>query len=325
MKVSLGPVANRLGELLGRPVPLLDDCVGPLVKESVSKLGRGQALMLENLRFHAAEEKNDAEFSRQLAELADVFVNEAFGAAHRAHASTEGVAHYLPAVAGFLMEKELRFLGGIVERPERPFCLVLGGAKVADKVGLIERFLDRVDVILVGGGMANTFLKAQGLPVGASLYEEDKVVFARTVLERARAKGVRLLTPTDVTIADRFDANANAKTVAAKDVSTDWRILDIGPQTCRMFREALAGARLVLWNGPMGVAEFPRFAAGTKAVGQAIAAVRGVTVVGGGETAAAVYALGLGERMSHVSTGGGATLEFLEGRTLPGVAALLDQ
>jgi len=323
-KLSLRPVARRLAEMLGKPVTLLEDCIGPVVKEAVGKLGRGQAALLENLRFHASEEKNDPAFSAELASLGEVFVNDAFGAAHRAHSSTEGVAHHLPAVAGFLMEKELRFLGAVLERPEHPFYLVLGGAKVGDKVGVIQNLLDRVDGVLVGGGIANTFLKAQGLPVGASLYEEDKVAFARTLLDQARARHIPFLMPVDVTIADRFDAAASSRVVPVAEVPTDWRIMDIGPKSSELFRQALADARLVLWNGPMGVYEFPRFAEGTRAVGHAISAVKGTTIVGGGETAAAVHALGLADRMSHVSTGGGATLEFLEGRTLPGIAALLD-
>lgn len=324
-KYSLKPVARRLSELLGKPVALQDDCVGPLVKEAVAKLGRGQALMLENLRYHNAEEKNDPAFVSELASLADVYVNDAFGAAHRAHASTEGVAHRLPAVAGLLMEKELRYLGAVLEAPQRPFYLILGGAKISDKVGVIENLLGKVDGVLVGGGMANTFLKARGLPVGDSLFEEARVSFAQAMLEQAAIKKIPCLIPVDATIADRYAADAASKEVAVADVPTSWRILDIGPKTCELYRQALADARMVLWNGPMGVFEFPRFAAGTKAVAQAVAAVKGTTVVGGGETAAAVQELGLTSRMSHVSTGGGASLEFLAGGKLPGVAALLDK
>ncbi len=321
--LKMDPVARHLAKLLGRPVTKLDDCVGPEVEAAVAQARPGDVILLENTRFHPGEKANDPEFARQLASLAEVYVNDAFGSAHRAHASTEGVAQYLPAVAGFLMEKELEFLGRALTSPEPPFIAILGGAKISDKIGVIQNLLDRVAAVLIGGGMANTFLKAEGYDVGVSLVEEESVGTARHLLERA---GDKLVLPVDVTVADRFEANAFAQVVAAGSVPSGWRILDIGPRTLEIFRQRLEGARTVVWNGPMGVFEFPKFAAGTEAVARILASLPDATVIiGGGDSAAAVQRAGLAAEMSHVSTGGGASLEFLEGKTLPGVAALDDK
>ena len=318
---SLRPVAARLSELLGQPVQLAPDCVGSAVERIVAELQPGQTLLLENLRFHPEEEKNDSGFAAKLAALADIFVNDAFGTAHRAHASTEGVARYLPAVAGFLMQRELDFLGRALTAPEHPFVAILGGAKVSDKIGVINNLLGKVDRLLIGGGMANTFLKAQGYEVGSSLVENQAMDIARSLLERA---GGKLLLPVDVVVADAFDANASSKLVPASQVPEGWRILDIGPQTVRDYREALADARTVVWNGPMGVFEFAKFAKGTIAIAQALAELNATTIIGGGDSAAAVEAADVADKITHISTGGGASLEFLEGQELPGVAALLD-
>jgi len=316
------PVAERLSELLGRPVIKLDDCVGPEVEAAAKAAKAGDVVLLENTRFHPEEEKNVPAFAAQLASLAEVYVNDAFGSAHRAHASTEGVARYLPAVSGLLMEKELEYLGGALAAPKRPFIAILGGAKVSDKIGVIQNLLSRVDALLIGGGMANTFLKASGYDVADSLVEDGSLETARELLEQA---GSKLVLPVDVTVADRFDAEAFAQVVAVANVPAGWRILDIGPRTLEIFRERLEGARTVVWNGPMGVFEFPKFATGTEAVARILAMLpEATTIIGGGDSAAAVEQAGLADKMSHISTGGGASLEFLEGRTLPGVAALLD-
>jgi phosphoglycerate kinase len=318
--LKMDPVANRLEQLLGHPVKKLDDCVGPEVEAAVGAARPGDVILLENTRFHPGEKANDPEFARQLAGLADLYVDDAFGSAHRAHASTEGVTHYLPAVAGFLMEKELEFLGGALASPEHPFVAILGGAKISDKIGVIDNLLERVDALLIGGGMANTFLKADGYDVGESLVEDESLGTARRLLEQA---GDKLVLPVDVTVADRFDADAFSQVVAVGNVPVGWRILDIGPRTLEYFQERLDGARTVVWNGPMGVFEFPKFAVGTEAVARMLAALPGATtIIGGGDSAAAVQRTGLAEKMSHISTGGGASLEFLEGKTLPGVAAL---
>ncbi|MGQ9494594.1 MAG: phosphoglycerate kinase [Anaerolineae bacterium] len=318
----LMPVAKRLSELLGTTVQKTDDCIGPEVEKAVAAMKPGDVLLLENLRFHAEEEANDPGFAKQLAALADVFVNDAFGAAHRAHASTEGVAHFLPAVAGFLMERELTFLGKALAAPTRPFVAILGGAKVSDKIGVIENLLPTVDWLIVGGGMANTFLKALGYEVGASLVEDDKVELAKDLLHRA---GKKLMLPTDVVIADAFAADAHYQTVPVDKVLPGWRILDIGPQSVKQFNEVLKKAKTVVWNGPMGVFEFPAFAAGTVAIAKSLAETDATTIIGGGDSAAAVEQAGVAEKMTHISTGGGASLEFLEGRILPGVAALQDK
>ncbi|MSQ25912.1 MAG: phosphoglycerate kinase [Dehalococcoidia bacterium] len=324
-KWSLGPIAARLGELLGTGVPLAGDCVGAQAQAAVAAVAPGGVGLLENLRFHPEEEKNEAGFVQALASLADVYVNDAFGTAHRAHASTEGVAHRLPAVAGLLMEKEIVFLGKAVQRPERPLACIVGGAKVSDKVKIIEHMLGQVDVLLVGGGMCATFFLAKGYGVGSSLVEGEMVETARRLEERAKSLGKPLLLPVDVVAAERFAADAPARTVAAASVPEGWTILDIGPQTVALFKSELRKCMTVVWNGPMGVFEMPRFAAGTKGVAETLAGLKATTIVGGGSTAEAVYALGLAEKMSHVSTGGGASLEFLEGKELPGVAALQDK
>ena len=319
--LRMNPVALRLSELLGRPVAKLDDCVGPDVEAACLAAKPGDVILLENTRFHAEEEKNVPAFAAQMASLADVYVNDAFGSAHRAHASTEGVTHYLPSVAGFLMEKELAYLGGALAAPRRPFVAILGGAKISDKIGVIENLLGRVDALLIGGGMANTFLKAGGCDVADSLVEDTALDTARSLIERGAGK---LVLPVDVTVADRFDAEADSRIVPVGSVPSGWRILDIGPQTLALFGRRLANARTVVWNGPMGVFEFPRFAAGTEAVAAMLAALPdATTIVGGGDSAAAVKKAGRADKMSHISTGGGASLEFLEGKVLPGVAALL--
>lgn len=320
---SLRPVAKRLGELLGMPVAFVGECVGPEAEAAVAALKPGEVLMLENLRFHAEEEANDPEFSRKLAALADLYVNDAFGTAHRAHASTAGVAAYLPAVAGFLMEKEIDYLSRALEAPGRPFVAILGGAKISDKIGVVKNLLGKVDRLLIGGGMANTFLKAQGYDVAASLVEEDSVAIAKELLSQGAG---RILLPTDAVVANAFAADAEAKVVPVGQVPAGWRILDIGPETVKAYSKALRGAKTVVWNGPMGVFEFPRFAEGTFAIARALAKLPGaVTIIGGGDSAAAVEQAGVADKVSHVSTGGGASLEFLEGKTLPGVAALADR
>jgi len=326
-KLSLAPVAQHLSPLLERPVEMAMDCIGPEVEAQARSLQPGQVLLLENLRFHKGEEKNDPEFAQQLASLGEVYVNDAFGTAHRAHASTEGVTRFLPGVAGFLMEKELNFLGSALEHPQRPFAAIVGGAKVSDKIAVLERLINMVDVLLIGGGMANTFLKAEGYEIGDSLFEKGKVDLARNLIGRAR-RGMTFLLPIDVVVADRFAADAQHKVVANNAVQAGWRILDIGPRTIEAFRAALANARTIVWNGTLGVAEMPAFARGTNALVEILAqrTRAGVlTIIGGGDSAAAVDAAGATEQMTHVSTGGGASLEFLEGRVLPGVAALQDK
>ena len=321
--LKMDPVARRLSELLDRPVVKLDDCVGPEVEAAISVAGPGDIFLLENTRSHPEETENDPAFAAQLATLADLYVNDAFGSAHRAHASTEGVAHHLPAVAGFLMEKELEFLGSALANPRRPFVAILGGAKISDKIGVVENLLGQVDRLLIGGGMANTFLKADGYGVAESLVEDSSLETARSLIERA---GSRLVLPVDVTVADRFDADAFSQVVPVAEVPPGWRILDLGPRTLELFREQLEGAHTVVWNGPMGVFEFPKFAQGTEAVARMLAALPdATTIIGGGDSAAAVKQAGLADDISHISTGGGASLEFLEGKTLPGVAALLDR
>ncbi|MDD3572338.1 MAG: phosphoglycerate kinase [Eubacteriales bacterium] len=324
-KYSLAPVAQRLSHLLGQKVRMAKDVIGPDADAAVAELKDGGVVLLENLRYHAEEEKNNADFARKLASYGDVYVNDAFGTAHRAHASTEGVAHYLPAVSGFLIEKELQFLGQAVENPERPFVAVLGGAKVSDKLGVIKNLLDKVDTLIIGGGMAYTFVKAQGGEIGKSLLEEDKLDYAREMLEKARAKGVKLLLPEDTLAADSFSNDASSKVVLSGEIPEGWLGLDIGPKAQKAFSDAIKSARTVVWNGPMGVFELSNFASGTRAVAQAMADSDAVTIVGGGDSAAAVAQLGFAGKISHISTGGGASLEFLEGLELPGVAALNDK
>jgi phosphoglycerate kinase len=322
-KYSLRPVAERIQVRLGRPVPLLPDCVGPEVEERVRALRPGEAVLLENLRFHAEEEANDEAFARALAALADVYVNDAFAAAHRAHASTEGIARYLkPAAAGLLMARELAALARIFERPERPLWAVLGGAKVSDKLGLVEHLLDRVDGLAIGGGMAFTFLKAMGHGVGRSLLEPERVEAARAILERARTRGLPLRLPVDVVAAPGLDAVTGLRTVAIREIPDDLMGLDVGPATVTQFATALKAARTIIWNGPMGVFEREPFAAGTLGVARAVAEAGAFSVIGGGDTIAAVQQAGVMDRIGYVSTAGGAFLEFLEGRVLPGVAAL---
>jgi len=322
-KYSLRPVAERIEALLGRPVPLLPDCVGPEVEERARALRPGEVVLLENLRFHAEEEANDDAFAHALAGLADVYVNDAFAAAHRAHASTAGIARHLkPAAAGLLMARELDALGRIFERPERPLWAVLGGAKVSDKLGLVEHLLDRVEGLAIGGGMAFTFLKAMGHGVGRSLLEPDRLDAARAILERARARGIPLRLPVDVVAASGLDAVSGLRTVAIREIPDDLMGLDIGPATVTQFATALRGARTIIWNGPMGVFEKAPFAAGTLGVGRAVADSGAFSVIGGGDTIAAVQQAGVMDRIGYVSTAGGAFLEFLEGRVLPGVAAL---
>ncbi len=324
--MRLTPVLNRLSELLEMEVRSTDDCVGPDIEAAVNDLNPGDVLLLENLRFHPEEEANDPEFAKALASLADVFVSDGFGVAHRAHASTEGVTRHLPSVAGFLMEKEIDVLGSLLESPQEPLVVVLGGAKVTDKIGVIENFLDKVNTLLIGGGMAATFLKAAGLDVGGSQVEDDRLDFVREAVARATEKGVDFIIPVDVVVADSFSANAAIRTVDVGNVPDGWLILDIGHKTLDTFKREVARGRTILWNGPMGVFEFPSFATGTRELAAALASLDdAVTVVGGGSTAEVVDTLGLSDRLTHVSTGGGASLEFLEGRTLPGVAALLDK
>ena len=327
-QLRLTPMAERLSELLGRPVQMANESVGPEVEAQAKALQPGQVLLLENLRFHREEEKNNPEFARQLASLGEVYVNDAFGTAHRAHASTEGVTHYLPGVSGFLMEREINFLGAALENPRHPFAAIVGGAKVSDKIAVLERLTGMVDTLLIGGGMANTFLKAQGYEIGDSLFEESKVDTAGRLIRQAFKRGLQLLLPTDVVIADRFAPDAHSRVVTVDQVPSGWRILDIGPQTVQCFRDALENAETIVWNGTLGVAEMPAFAKGTDAIIEILAQRTregATTIIGGGDSAAAVEQAGAAEAMSHVSTGGGASLEFLEGRVLPGVAALQDK
>ena len=324
-KYSLKPVAERLSALLGQPVELAPDSIGPEVVARAKALQPGRVLLLENLRFHPEEEANDPGFARQLAALGDIYVNDAFGTAHRAHASTEGVAHDLPAVAGFLMEKELNFLGSALENPKRPFVAISGGAKVSDKIAVLDRLIDIADAILIGGGMANTFFKANGLFVGDSLVEDDKLDEARRLQRKAQETGKRFVLPVDVAVGEKFSNDAERTITTPDNVHEGWRILDVGPQTILAFGEVLADAETIIFNGTLGVAEFPKFAQGTDAlIGLLVERTEAgaTTIVGGGDSAAAVEAVGAADKVTHVSTGGGASLEFLEGRELPGVAAL---
>ncbi len=324
--LSLAPAAARLSQLLGQPVAMASDCMGDAVKAAVARLGPGQALMLENCRFHAGDEKNDEAMGRALAALCDVFVNDAFGAAHRAHASTVGVTKFVPISAcGFLMAKELEYLGRAVTNPARPFVAVLGGAKVSDKIGVLKNLVAKVDVLLVGGGMAYTFLKAQGMEVGASLLEADKLDMARAILDEARAKGITFLLPMDHVVAERAEATAATRLADSTAIPPGWMGLDIGPKAREAFTKLIRGAKTVVWNGPMGVFELAPFREGTFAVARAIAASGATSIVGGGDSVAAVAQAGVADKISHISTGGGASLEFLEGIELPGVAALTDK
>ncbi|MFA7372802.1 MAG: phosphoglycerate kinase [bacterium] len=325
-KLRLDPVAERLSELLGRNVLKLDDSIGPDVERAVASMKDGDLILLENIRFYSEEEKNDPDFSCKLAALADGYVNDAFGTAHRAHASTEGVAHYIkPAVAGFLMEKELDYLGRSLENPERPFVAVLGGAKVSDKIPVIENLLNKVDTLLIGGGMAYTFLYSLGHQVGRSLLEADKVEMAAELLRKAKEKKVVMLLPVDVVITSELAEDAETHMVDIDKIPEDMMAADIGPETIRMFSDMIRTARTVIWNGPMGVFEMKPFAEGTRKIAEAMAECKGTTIIGGGDSAAAVEQMGYADQMSHISTGGGASLEFLEGKVLPGVAVLDDK
>ena len=319
---SLKPVAEHLSTLMEKPVRFVDDCIGPAAEAASKSLKPGEVLLLENTRFHAGETKNDLEMAKKLAALADVYVNDAFGSAHRAHASTEGVAQFLPAVAGFLLEKEIKYLGQAIANPEKPFVAVLGGAKISDKIGVIKNLLTKADSILIGGAMANTFFKAEGYPVGDSLVENEALDTAKEILARA---GTKFRLPVDAVIADKFEADAAHKTIPTGPIPNGWRILDIGPETVSHYSKIIREAKTVVWNGPMGVFEFPEFAKGTFAIAQAAAESDAVTIVGGGESVAAVKQSGLADKITHISTGGGASLEMLEGLTLPGVAALQDK
>ncbi|MBS4036407.1 MAG: phosphoglycerate kinase [Ignavibacterium sp.] len=328
-KYSLKPTALRLGELLGKEVKLAPDCIGADAKSMVDNMKDGDVLILENVRFHAEEEKNDPEFARKLAELGDVYINDAFGSAHRAHASTEGITKFIKtAAAGYLMQKELEYLGGAIFNPTRPYCAILGGAKISGKIDVISNLLDKVDTLIIGGGMAFTFFKAQGKEIGKSLLEEEKVDMAKEVLEKVKKSGIKFLLPIDVVVAGEFKNDSPSSVVSVDIISSDKMGLDIGPETINLFKEEIAMSMTIVWNGPMGVFEMDNFAKGTFAIASSLADVTAkgsVTVIGGGDSAAAIAKAGLADKVSHVSTGGGASLEFLEGKTLPGVAALSDK
>jgi phosphoglycerate kinase len=324
--LRLNPVAVRLSELLGQPVVKTDDCIGDAVAAQVNALNNGDVALLENVRFYPEEEKNDPEFAQKLASLADIYVNDAFGTAHRAHASTEGVTKYIStSVAGFLLDKELQYLSGAIDNPKRPLAAIVGGSKVSSKIGVIETLLDKVDYLLLGGGMIFTFYKARGLSVGKSLVEEDKLDLARALEKKAAERGVKFLLPTDVVVADNFKPDANAQTVSIDNIPDGWMGLDIGPDSVKVFQEALSNCKSAIWNGPMGVFEFDKFAVGTEAIAHTLAdltATGTITIIGGGDSVAAVEKVGVADKMSHISTGGGASLELLEGKILPGIAAL---
>ncbi|ABK87819.1 phosphoglycerate kinase [Bacillus thuringiensis] len=325
-ELRLTPVAARLGELLGKDVKKADEAFGPVAQEMVAAMNEGDVLVLENVRFYAGEEKNDAELAKEFAALADIFVNDAFGAAHRAHASTAGIADYLPAVSGLLMEKELEVLGKALSNPERPFTAIIGGAKVKDKIGVIRHLLDKVDNLIIGGGLAYTFVKALGHEIGLSLCEDDKIELAKEFMQLAKEKGVNFYMPVDVVITEEFSETATTKIVGIDSIPSNWEGVDIGPKTREIYADVIKNSKLVVWNGPMGVFEMTPFAEGTKAVGQALADAEGTySVIGGGDSAAAVEKFGMADKMSHISTGGGASLEFMEGKELPGVVCLNDK
>jgi phosphoglycerate kinase len=324
-KLRLAPVAHRLSQILGQKVEVTTDCIGPEVEKAVGKLKPSDVLLLENIRFHPEEEANDASFAQALARLADVYVNDAFGASHRAHASIVGVAKYLPAVAGLLVEKEINILEGILAHPAHPFAELAGGAKVSDKISILENIMDKVDCLLIGGGMAVTFLKAKSYEVGLSLIEDDKLDFAAKLMRDAAQRGGRLMLPVDVVVADKLSAGAEVKVVSVKSIPPDWRIVDIGPQTINNFSQELRRCKTIFWNGPMGIYEIPQFAQGTQAMARLLAGLEATTIIGGGSTAEVVTAMKLVDRMTFVSTGGGASLRFLGGETLPGVEVLLDR
>lgn len=324
-EMRLTPAATRLSELLGKPVAKADEAVGDAVKAKIAEMNNGDVLVLENVRFYKGEEKNDPELAKQFAELADLFVNDAFGAAHRAHSSTAGIAQYLPAVSGLLMEKELDVLGKALSNPERPFTAIIGGAKVKDKIDVIDNLLNIADNLIIGGGLSYTFLKAQGYEIGNSLVDNEKLDLATTFINKAKEKGVNFLLPVDVVVADKFDLNAETKVVDINAIPADWMGLDVGPKTAELFANAIKSSKLVVWNGPMGVFEMEPFSKGTLAVCEACANTEGYTVIGGGDSAAAVEKFNMGDKMDHISTGGGASLEFMEGKALPGVVALNDK
>ncbi|MGP4061333.1 phosphoglycerate kinase [Halobacillus sp. H74] len=324
-ELRLDSVANRLSDLLGQTVTKTDEVYGDEVNQAISEMGNGDVLLIENVRFNPGEEKNDADLAKAFADMADLYVNDAFGAAHRAHASTAGVAEHIPAVAGFLMEKEINVLGKALSNPERPFTAIIGGAKVKDKIGVIDNLIDKVDHLIIGGGLAYTFVKAQGHEIGKSLLEEDKIDLAKEYMKKAEAKGVHFHMPEDVIVADDFSDSANKHEVAIDSIPADWEALDIGPKTREKYAEIIKESKLVIWNGPMGVFELESFANGTKAVANALSETDGYTVIGGGDSAAAVEKFGYANDMDHVSTGGGASLEFMEGKELPGVALLNDK
>lgn len=324
-ELRLTPVAKRLSEILNETVKKTDTVCGPEVKEEVAKLTNGDLLLLENVRFEAGEEKNAPELIEKLAEIADVYVNDAFGTAHRAHASTAGVASKLPAVAGFLMEKEILVLGQALEHPNRPFTAIIGGSKVKDKINVIDNLLEKVDNILIGGGLAYTFLKAKGYEIGNSLVEEDKIDLARGFIEKAKEKNVNFILQTDVVVAEEFSKDANYKTVSVEEIEPGWMGLDIGPKSCEVYKKVILESNLIVWNGPMGVFEMEQFACGTESIADALAETKGYSIIGGGDSAAAVDQFGLSAQMDHVSTGGGASLEFMEGKELPGIKELNDK
>ena len=323
--MRLAATGVRLGELLHKEVKSLDESIGEKVEQEISAMQEGDILLLENVRFHPGEEKNDEELAKAFAALADVFVNDAFGAAHRAHASTAGIASYLPAVSGLLLEKELDVLGKALSEPERPFTAIIGGAKVKDKIGVIDHLLDKVDNLLIGGGLSYTFIKAQGHEIGNSLVEEDKLELAKSFIEKAEQKGVKFYLPVDATVASEFSKDADTKNVKIEEIPADWMGLDIGPETAALYADVIKDSKLIIWNGPMGVFEMTAFENGTKSVAQAMAETTGYTVIGGGDSAAAVEKFQVADKMDHISTGGGASLEFMEGKDLPGVSALTDK
>ena len=322
---SLAPVAKELSKLLGQEVLMAKDVIGESAKTLAANLKEGQVMLLENVRFHREETDNDPEFAKQLASMAEVFVNDAFGTAHRAHASTEGISHYLPSVSGFLIEKELKFLGDALNNPVRPFVAILGGAKVSDKIGVIDSLLEKVDTLMIGGGMAYTFFKAQGYGVGNSLCEPDKCELALSLMKKAKNKGVKLLLPVDTVIGKEFKPDTESKTVAWTEIPDGWEGFDIGEKTIEMFKDELKTAKTVIWNGPVGLFEFDKFAVGTNSIAKALADLDATTIIGGGDSAAAVEKAGLADKMTHISTGGGASLEFLEGKKLPGIECLQDK
>ncbi len=325
MKYSLEPVAKKLAEILGKNVAFSKDVIGENAHECVAALKDGDIMLLENLRFHKEEEANDPQFAKELASMAEIYVNDAFGTAHRAHASTAGVAAYLPAVAGYLIGRELDIMGKALENPERPFVAILGGAKVSDKIGVINNLLDKVDCLLIGGGMAYTFVKAKGFGIGKSLVEEDKIELANELIKKAETKGIKMLLPIDVIAADEFKNEANTRIVDIESIPDGWMGLDNGPKSNEAFAAVIKNAKTVIWNGPMGVFEMPNFAEGTKSIAKAMSDSSAITIIGGGDSAAAVEQMGFADKMTHISTGGGASLEYLEGLELPGVAALLDK